>query len=136
MAKQEYWVLNQAEIHEDVLAPGKTEIWYMKPEVFRNLGMGIEFANKHAPAQMIPHPLALSRTHIMLGRVKGKSLDNLYRALQGDFWSPNGEARSLIKELGLQHTSMSVGDIIVKDGMAYMVDMAGFAEMGRVDARP
>lgn len=37
----------------------------------------------------------------------------LFRAMQGDFFSPNGEARNLIERLGLMHTSMSVGDVVV-----------------------
>jgi hypothetical protein len=32
--------------------------------------------------------------------------------MQAENWSPNGEARPLLKRLGLTHTSMSVGDVI------------------------
>jgi hypothetical protein len=53
-------------------------------------------------------------THAMLGVVAGRcDWHQLFGALQGEFWSPNGEARSLIKRSGLHHTSMSVGDVLV-----------------------
>lgn len=54
--------------------------------------------------------------------------ENLYVFMQGENWSPNGEARDLIRGLGLKHTSMSVGDIIedTETGQFYIVDFAGF----------
>ena len=53
---------------------------------------------------------------------------NLYVWMQGENWSPNGEARDLIRYLGLKHTSMSVGDIIQdsETGQYFIVDFAGF----------
>lgn len=41
-----------------------------------------------------------------------ESLDNAFWLLQGENWSPNGEARDFIREKGTDHTSMSVGDIL------------------------
>lgn len=53
-------------------------------------------------------------THTLLGAVEWRrDWQSLYGALQGEFWSPRGEARRLIKMLGLHHTSMSVGDVLV-----------------------
>lgn len=50
--------------------------------------------------------------------------------MQGEIWSPNGEARALIQQKGLQHTSMSVDDIIVdEEGHVYIVDAIGFREL-------
>ena len=39
--------------------------------------------------------------------------------MQGEAWSPNGEARELIVSLGLHHTSMSIGDVVQDDDSAY-----------------
>jgi len=54
-----------------------------------------------------------------------------YHFMQGEVWSPLGEARQLITECGLKHTSMSVGDIMIvhqADGRyAYGVDYEGFS---------
>ena len=49
--------------------------------------------------------------------------------MQGENWSPNGEARNLIGSLGLSHTSMSVGDIIEIDGNLFFVDRHGFKKL-------
>lgn len=38
--------------------------------------------------------------------------EDIFWNLQGENWSPNGEANALIHMKGLSHTSMSVGDII------------------------
>ena len=40
------------------------------------------------------------------------SKDDAFMKMQGEFWSPRGEARPLIRSLGLHHTSMSVGDCL------------------------
>jgi hypothetical protein len=59
------------------------------------------------------------------------TLDNLYLDMQGERWSPNGEARPLIERAKLHHTSMSVGDVIVslEDDRAWEVDRIGFKEI-------
>ncbi len=53
-------------------------------------------------------------THALLGRVAyRRDWQSLFGALQGEHWSPNGEARDLLKSRGIRHTSMSVGDVLV-----------------------
>jgi hypothetical protein len=63
--------------------------------------------------------------------VLANSLDHVYEIMQGENFSPKGEARDMIIYKGLQHTSMSVGDIIVdRDAdRAYQVDGNGFKEV-------
>lgn len=58
-------------------------------------------------------------------------LDDIYCVMQGDFWSPEGEARELITWRGLRHTSMSVGDLIHNLSLdkLYEVDTVGFKEI-------
>mgnify|MGYP001071844401 CR=1 FL=1 len=56
-----------------------------------------------------------------VARIFAKSLDDLFRVMQGEVWSPHGEAREHIKKLGLSHTSMSVGDIVRDDLGNYYV---------------
>jgi hypothetical protein len=48
--------------------------------------------------------------------------------MQGEVWSPNGEARELILSKGLEHTSMTVGDVIRshQTGEHWMVGQFGF----------
>jgi hypothetical protein len=42
----------------------------------------------------------------------GDCLEKVFYRMQGEVWSPNGEAKDLIMSLGVQHTSMSTGDIV------------------------
>lgn len=88
------------------------EIWYFKDEFAR------QFLCGEKPKEFDPRG-NLSRTHILLGIISGTSIrselpliDRLYYALQGENWSPNGEANEFITKKDLGHTSMSTGDII------------------------
>lgn len=60
-----------------------------------------------------------------------ETLDDVYYQMQGENWSPNGEAREAIEKLGLSHTSMSIGDVIYSHAKNkyYMVDAVGFTEI-------
>ena len=71
----------------------------------------------------------LADTHVLLGSVETSDLDAAFHGMQGENWSPQGEARGLIRGKGLQHTSMSVGDVLVRDGVAHMVDSIGFTAL-------
>lgn len=127
----QYVNLNDAYAITPILAPGRTEIWYMRPEYFRDLCMGLEFVAKHPHS--FPDTRNLARTHVMVGRVKSENKEEIFGWMQGVNWSPNGEARTMIEELGLRHTSMSVGDIVVVRGRVWNVDGVGFMDLGRVD---
>jgi len=59
--------------------------------------------------------------------IDAKGLEDVFREMQGENWSPNGEARPLIHQLGLTHTSMSVGDLAQTEaGIFYVVADCGF----------
>jgi len=84
--------------------------------------------------QEIPDPLNEHEFLFYFCHVKSMIADNLdevYYNMQGDIWSPNGEQREYIKALGLQHTSMSVGDVIYSaaEHKYFMVDTFGFKEI-------
>lgn len=100
------------------------DVFYMKPDYFRDGIMGYKWVEKRG---CVPKPVALGDTHIYLTQKEARDLEDLFFQMQGEQWSPNGEARDLIKSRGLAHTSMSVGDIAVDiDGKCWMVDMVGF----------
>ncbi len=65
--------------------------------------------------------------------ISAGSLEEVFHIMQGEIWSPQGEARDLIRALGLHHTSMSVGDVIydTEAQKAYGVDRIGFKEMNQ-----
>jgi hypothetical protein len=96
----------------------KYQVWYMKPSFFRGI-VGDS-----------PDPNNLSATHVHLKDIEADNLeDGLYR-MQEDIWSPNGEALDLIQSKGLQHTSMTVGDVLVDERDAvYLVTAIGFSAL-------
>jgi hypothetical protein len=60
----------------------------------------------------------MQSSHVRLCEVQADSLDDAWCQMQAERWSPNGEARPLLERLGLSHTSMSVGDVILdEDGI-------------------
>lgn len=97
------------------------QIWYMKPEWFSQGVLG-----------KIPIGTDLSATHIHLKDVPDQDLEVIFRGMQGEVWSPNGEARELLDSKGLSHTSMTVGDVVVKAGRVYIVRSIGFYDLGPV----
>ena len=58
-------------------------------------------------------------------------LEELYWRMQGENWSPNGEAREVLMLTGVQHTSMSVGDITrcVESGEVWRVEDIGWKDV-------
>jgi hypothetical protein len=65
----------------------------------------------------------LEKTHVFLCETEARDLDHVFYNMQGEIWSPNGEARELIQSKGLRHTSMSVGDVIELDGSYWLPDL-------------
>lgn len=118
--KEDYNSLN------DKYPAGTTEIWYARPQARRELSDGYEFAKKQG---FTVDPSNLSKTHVLLGKMNQTSLKNIFAMMQGEVWSPKGEAKKLIDSLGLYHTSMSVGDIIKIGNKVMMIDPKGFLDI-------
>ena len=120
-----YATLNDAaEFTSDLnLDPGSTEIWYQRKEVFGKLAGFLKDPNTEVD------PADLNKTHVLLGEVCESDPERLYVTLQGENWSPKGEARDLIMGKGLGHTSMSVGDVIVNHKGTFIVDSVGFKKI-------
>jgi len=96
-------------------------VWYMRPEWFRQ---GIGYAK--------PDSKNLAVTHIHLRDVVADNVEAVWVMQQAERWSPNGEARDLIRSKGLQHTSMSVGDVVVgPDGSIHLCATIGFELIGK-----
>ncbi len=95
--------------------PGTTEIWYCKHPCFCD--------------PIVPSVETLSDTHELLGVINETDLNRIYDKMQGECWSPEGEAEEFITSLGLGHTSMSVQDVIRVNGTYYMVAVVGFKEL-------
>jgi len=123
-----YTTLNDASTLHNELAHGTTEIWYSKSKHFRDMTAGSRYLTKQ---RMLPTVDTLKKTHTKIGSINTVELNRIFHLMQGEQWSPNGEANNIIDESGAGHTSMSVGDIIVmhtNDGkrIPHMVDNYGF----------
>lgn len=134
-----YESLNDAACYNDAFKRGaRFAIWYIQPQAMTSLMatvsiFGIERAKSQYPNLVFPTNLdCLQQTHRLLGCIagQGQSMETLFNLTQGENWSPNGEANTLIQRLGLNHTSMSCSDVIVDDGDIYMVDQTGFVRLG------
>ena len=107
------------------LTPGSTEIWYMKPSEFRKFNSSIQGTD----LEMLPKIKDLKNTHVLLGKIKETNTTAIYRAMQGDVWSPEGQAVPLLKKLGLMHTSMSVGDVAKINGKYVVCALDGWTTL-------
>lgn len=94
------------------------KIYYTKPEHFREFILG----------EKLPTRATLSDTHVHLMNIAAEDLEDVFYQCQGEAWSPHGEARHLIRSKGLDHTSMSVGDVIECDGKFWAVSNAFYGE--------
>lgn len=101
-------------------------VWYCKPASLPAALLGTACGRKPP----VPRVSTLAETHTELGRFEARDLEDLFVRMQGEVWSPNGEARPLIQSKGLAHTSMSVGDVAVRnDGAAFMCAWAGWLQL-------
>ena len=87
------------------------------------MSMGYDYL---AAKNKLPNPKELGKTHILLGKIKEIDPEQIFYIMQGEIWSPNGEANELIHSKGLVHTSMSLGDVVVTNGKVMIVDLFGF----------
>jgi len=100
----------------DILESGQTEIWYWK---------------KNINTELLPESIKdLNKTHVLIGKIKDTDKEDIYKKMQGENWSPAGEASNFINESGINHTSMSTNDIIVIEGKMWVVDEIGFKQLG------
>ena len=78
------------------------------------------------PAVKIPQ--SFQNDYCFVTTIKALGPEVAYQHMQGHNWSPNGEAREKIESLGLDHTSMHIGDLLVEieTGRKLIVDIVGF----------
>jgi hypothetical protein len=73
----------------------------------------------------------LRDTHGKIGTIREDAqVEEVFSALQGENWSPEGEAKGVIVGAGVRHTSMSVGDLLrYPNGEIQMVAPLGFKKI-------
>lgn len=98
-----------------LMEEGDTEIWYATHPTFKAEGVD---------------PDNLPATHTLLGKIACVDLERIFMVMQGEMWSPAGQANQLIRNMGLHHTSMSVGDVVkLPNGSIFVCDMAGWKKL-------
>ena len=114
----------------------KYKVWYQRPEFFPHGIMGAEWLISKGK---MPAPDDLEASHVYLMEIEALNLNDAFRKMQAEVWSPNGEASGMIQALDLAHTSMSTGDILVdvtnsRAPHPYIVDTRGFVLLQKVQA--
>lgn len=106
---------------------GSVGIWYARTPVRADLSTSLTAARKYG------HEITrktLSVTHVHLGNIEAEDEEVAFALMSGNYWSPNGEANDWLDSLGLDHTSMIVGDVVDFRGKLLFVEFEGFAELG------
>lgn len=85
--------------------PGKTQVWYRKSQTNTNK------INVND----------LSRTHSMIGTLAETDPENIFNMMQSENWDTDNDAESMLDRLGVEHSSMTVGDVIVVDRTAHVI---------------
>jgi hypothetical protein len=64
--------------------------------------------------------------------IDATGLEDAFARMHADKWSPSGEALQLLQSKGLQHTSMTIGDVLVDEaGIVHQVTGIGFSQLMR-----
>jgi len=94
----------------------KYQVWYMKPSFLRGI------------VGSSPNPNNLSATHVHLKDIEADNQEDALSRMRAENWSPNAEAFDLLQSKGLQHTTMTIGDVLVDESDAvYLVTGIGFS---------
>jgi len=125
---EQYESINDAALSQGLreMEEGNTEIWYWKKSQARDMSMGVEWCIEH---ECLPDSRNLKKTHVFMGKIKERNPDKIFKIMQGEYWSPNGEANDFVRQSGSGHTSMSIGDIVKVGSKVLMVDISGFEEL-------
>ena len=109
---------------DDRYGSGRTQIFYFNKGLFSKFSRGTRGLDLNAVLA------DLDNTHTRIGRVNETDLSEIFNMMQGEVWSPNGEANTMPAMSKTGHTSMSMGDVIMlPNGSAYMVDFSGFTNL-------
>lgn len=114
-------------------------VWYMVPEFFRDGSYAFSFGKDgNEEIQSIKSRIKLNQTHRPIAQfhigdklhdIEMSVCEKVFNWMQGENWSPNGEARTLISKMGLHHTSMSCGDMIQIGDRFFACKRFGFEEI-------
>lgn len=97
--------------------PGNTEIWYLKT----GLNPSDTDVNN------------LYRSHAMIGTLAETDPETILSMMQSENWNTDNGAESMLDDLGVEHSSMRTGDIIVIDDTAHVISDDGIIAVELAD---
>lgn len=101
---------------------GNIKVWYARHT--RDSSMGYAWLKENGKLADFNN---MEATHVLVGsfQMDEPNPDEVLRLMQGEVWSPNGEAFEMIDALGLTHTTIRDGDVI-QIGNRYLLVDGGF----------
>lgn len=111
----------------EIYPNGPYHIWYAKRDYMRDASLGYQFLKEEGN---LPDPNNLQFTHDYVGSIEASDINDVVYKMQGEVWSPNGEAKDFIMRNGISHTTITTGDVICYNDECYMLDMIGFEYIG------
>lgn len=107
------------------------EVWYRRNATYRS-DPELSTLNLHESHVHITNVAVDPRM-----RTSYDILDKVYRDMQGENWSPQGQAAAILRRRGVHHTSMSVGDVaVLENGSAWECADTGWHRIGTLDSVP
>ena len=97
--------------------PGDTEIWYLKD--------GRDPSNTDINN--------LYRSHAMIGTLAETDPEIILSMMQSENWDTDNGAESMLDSLGVEHSSMRTGDVIVVGNTAHVIGNDGIAAVELAD---
>lgn len=108
-------------------ASGTNQVWYWKENLGNEMMLGYDALREK---NKLPDVNNLSATHVLIGTLAENDLEKIYELMQAESWSPQNQAESLTKKMGVGHTNISTGDIIILNGNnPIMVDKQRFVNL-------
>ena len=112
---------------------GPTAVWYATPAARKIYSKPISEIKEDG--YELPTMETINKTHVHLCNVNTTDPKKVVSMLQGENWSPNGEAKDIIRKKGLNHVSITYGDIIVTPDRMVMVTRHGLYDLGAGNMR-
>jgi len=119
-----HWYRSYAQILEDAAQyrrlsdageyyqPGKTQVWYRKSQTNTNK------INVND----------LSSTHSMIGTLGETDPEAVFSMMQSESWDTDNAAENMLNQLGVRHSSMTTGDVVVVDKVAHVITNNGIVQ--------
>jgi hypothetical protein len=112
-----------------VYGAGTTKVYYWKGSFAADAMMGHDWLVKR---NLLPTRSTLTQNYVLIGTINLDHPEDVFHAMQGEMWSPQGQANMMIRRLDT-HTSMSMGDIVEimggASGVLWLVDSVGFKKL-------